>query len=211
GRSIRKLPVLLVVIGISYLFFQIILLSGSRKSVISFGIIVVALMAITMLNNQKKVNFTKLLLYMLFPLIVVSIVGSTLLEGSVVAERFENLEESGGVQENIRFTMYQFGLELFYDNPFFGVGLNNYKEHFFEGMYSHSDYIESLTSTGLLGFLLYQSAYVILLYKSFRLFFSGRIDKDTRFKIGFVLIGVMVLKIIGMGIILYLSPSAMLI
>jgi len=211
GHKVKKIIPLIFIATLSVVFFQIILLSGSRKSVISFGVLVVTLIAITLVNSQKNISFGKLLIYLLPVTIAGVLIAPTLLEGSIVAERFNALEEGGGIEGDIRYTMYQFGLELFYDNPIAGVGLNNYKEFFYTGQYSHSDYVETLASTGLVGFVIYQSAFLVLIFKSLKGFLKKGIDKGSRFNLGLSFSGVVLLKIIAFGIILYTSPSAMLI
>lgn len=211
GHKVKKIIPLIFITALSVIFFQIILLSGSRKSVISFGVLVVTLVTLTIANSQKKISLGKLLGYLIPVAIAGVLVVPVFLEGTIAAERFNALEKSGGVQGDIRFTMYQFGLELFYDNPIVGVGLNNYKEYFYTGQYSHSDYVESLASTGLVGFVIYQSAFLILIFKSLKGFLKKGIDKITRFNLGLSFAGSLLLKIIAFGIILYTSPSAMLI
>jgi len=211
GHKVKKIIPLIFITALSVIFFQIILLSGSRKSVISFGVLVVTLVTITMVNSQKKISLGKLLVYLIPMTIAGVLVVPVFLEGSIVAERFSELAESGGVQGDIRFTMYQFGLELFYDHPIAGVGLNNYKEFFYTGQYSHSDYVESLASTGLVGFVIYQLAFLLLIFKSLKGFLKKGIDKASRFNLGLSFTGGTLLKIIAFGIILYTSSSAMLI
>ena len=107
--------------------------------------------------------------------------------------------------------MYSFGFNLFLENPLFGIGFNNFQEYFYTGQYSHSDYIESLASTGIVGFILYQGSYFVLLLKSFKLFLRSNPNSNYRFYYAFIIITVILLKFIGLSIILYNSPIVMLI
>jgi len=191
-----------------YLFFEAILLSGSRKSALSFAVLVIVVLTVLLINRYKKISLKSLVLPLAILSVVIYFLAPILLAGTVLGDRFQDLEESGGVQSDIRYRMYKFGLELFYDNPVMGVGLNNYREYFYTGQYSHSDYIESLSSTGLVGFILYQLSYLILLVKSMISFLKSK-SKSNRLLNGLVFSGTLVLKIIGFGIILYSSPSAM--
>src|SRR5690606_10390196 len=133
-----------------------------------------------------------------------------IIEGTVLEQRFESLEEKGGIESDIRFHMYKFGLELFTDYPFFGVGLNNYREYFYSGQYSHSDYIESLTSTGFFGFILYQSFFLIAIFRGLKAL-KSLTNRKIRFYVAMSVLTVIVLKVIGLGIILYTSPATMII
>lgn len=193
-----------------YLFFEVILISGSRKSALSFAILLAFGLSIFILNRYKKINLFKLFVSILFLAVIGYFLTPSLIEGTVLGDRFQTLDESGGVESDIRYSMYQFGLELFYDNPIFGIGLNNYRVHFYSGQYSHSDYIESLASTGIVGFVLYQLGYFLLMFKALRSFILSK-TKSERITNGLVFSGVLVLKVIGLGIILYVSPSAMIV
>lgn len=191
-----------------YLFLEVILMSGSRKSALSFAFLIVIVLSVLLMNRYKRVSILSLVILLSIFSVVSYFLAPILLEDTVLGDRFQQLEETGGVQTDIRYTMYKFGLELFYDNPIMGIGLNNYREYFYTGQYSHSDYIESLSSTGLVGFLLYQISYIFLIVKSLNYFLKSK-TKSRRLLFGIVFSGSLVLKVIGFGIILYSSPQAM--
>lgn len=208
-KNVKKYHFLLALF-LLYLFFEVILLSGSRKSALSFVVLLVFVLSVLLVNRYKKVSLKSLVIPLSIFSIISYFLAPMLIENTVLGDRFQDLEDSGGVQSDIRYTMYKFGLKLFYDNPIAGVGLNNYREYFYTGQYSHSDYIESLSSTGLLGFLFYQLSYIFLTVRSLMCFLRAK-SKSKRLLFGVVFLGVLVLKIIGLGIILYTSPSAMIV
>lgn len=191
-------------------FLNVILMSGSRKSLLSFFILICLSLAMFIGNKRRKINIKKVVFGMTILVFLAYYLIPLLLEGTVVGERFLALEEKGGIAEDSRFEMYQFGLNLFLENPLLGVGINNYRYYYPGGMYSHSDYIESLTSTGFFGFILYQLVFILLIIKGTRLIYKIK-DNTVRLYVVMGVLSIIVLKIIGFGIILYTSPSAMLI
>lgn len=59
-----------------------------------------------------------------------------------------------------RMYMISLGLEMFWDRPILGYGLNNYRLFNPWGLYSHNNFVELLFSGGLVGFLLYYLMYL---------------------------------------------------
>lgn len=211
GINKYRILALLIVSVFLIIFFNIILDSGSRKSAISFFVVLSFSIASFLSNRYDRFDIKRIV-------IIVGIIGSIvfllapiLIEGTVLQERFDKQEENGGLEGDIRYKMYTFGYQLFLDNPLFGVGFDNYREYFTSKLYSHSDYIESLTSTGLIGFILYQLPFFIVIARAVKM--SGNLfDKKIRFYAIMSFVGVVVIKVIGLGIILYnTSPSAMII
>ena len=84
-----------------------------------------------------------------------------------LGERFQTtIDEGGDVQ---RFGMYTRGIELFLENPVAGIGFGQFQEVSGFEEYSHSDYIEVLSSTGIVGFVLYFSIFLVLWLRIARL------------------------------------------
>ena len=59
-----------------------------------------------------------------------------------------------------RMYMISLGLEMFWDRPILGYGLNNYRLFNPWGLYSHNNFVELLFSGGLVGFVLYYLMYL---------------------------------------------------
>lgn len=80
---------------------------------------------------------------------------------STILERLESyLSVTGNISDNIRAELIRYGLDLFYENPFLGYGLNNYHLFHWSGVYSHNNYIEVLVSLGIIGFIIYYSVFI---------------------------------------------------
>ena len=81
------------------------------------------------------------------------------MSNTLLGERFQYRHLERG--SSLRLQFYIDGFHMIRYNPILGVGLNNYRAH--TGLfYSHSDYIEVAANTGVVGFVLYFSIYVVL-------------------------------------------------
>lgn len=85
-----------------------------------------------------------------------------------VEKRLSGLESGGG-----RFEIWENSLSLFYDYFIVGSGpftfTSVYEARFGYGIFAHNSFIQVLVETGLIGFVLYFFANLILILQSFRL------------------------------------------
>jgi len=182
----------------------VVLVSGSRKSAIAF-----AIMLYTWVVFARRVVRGPGGVVVSIGMALLVLVASAAWLPDVVADtsvgrRFDQFMEGGGgelgeaIAANPRSSMYVEGLKLFLNYPLFGVGLNNFGVYFYSGQYSHSDLIEPLATTGLPGFLLYESFYLLLILRVRRLLKVVR-DQEQRYRLKMVLLGVMSILVIGLG------------
>lgn len=82
-------------------------------------------------------------------------------------------EDSG--LSNTRNELYKESVDFFIENPVTGLGLLNFRVHSRYGVEVHSDYMQPLVTTGIPGFVLYFSCYLILWFRLSRI---RRISKD---------------------------------
>lgn len=190
--------------------FSLILATGSKKSAVAFFVLLFGFMGLHLSNTQQRISLIRIIVISFISIFSIQYIFPILIEGTVLEQRFIYLEEKGGLTGDVRFLMVTFGWDLFSDNPFFGVGFDNYRHHAPFKMYSHNDFIESLTSTGLIGFVLYQIFWVIILIRTYKLIKIAK-NNENRFYLGMIIIGTITLKVIGLGQILYLQPVAMII
>ena len=65
---------------------------------------------------------------------------------------------------NGRRTIWEEGLEVFFENPIGGVGTGTFQNHIANGKVAHNAYISVLVELGLVGLLLFISIFVLCLY-----------------------------------------------
>lgn len=94
------------------------------------------------------------------------------------------LFQKGGKADSsalLRARYIQVGVSAWKKSPIIGYGINNYRVinlretgHF---TYSHNNYVEILVGIGLIGFILYYSYYIKLLYDYMKIYFKHQTDK----------------------------------
>lgn len=144
------LVITLSVIGIIY--------SGSRKGF--FGILI--FMSLCFFYSHGKKFFKSPIITLTILLIIsgsIYFIMDYVFDNTYLGERFKNIQDHSN---ETRIQLYLGGFKMINDNMVFGVGLDNYRVLVSSGLYSHSDYIEVLTNTGFIGFILYFSIYLIL-------------------------------------------------
>jgi O-antigen ligase len=77
-----------------------------------------------------------------------------------------------------RTTYYQEAFVLFLTNPVAGVGLGNFQIFSVFGSYSHSEYAEALSTTGLVGGFLYFAIYAVFWFRLRRI--QSLANRDER-------------------------------
>ena len=180
GKS-QALAVKLAALAIIVLCIYLILLTGSRKAIA--GIFAVfAIYAYFEVKRLSTLSFKKTLAFIL-PVSALSIVSFTLLINSPHFHRIErilNTYGGDGVGSELgrseldRLYLYREGWRTAMENPVFGVGLQNFSEvelGFFNqqsGTYAHSNYIELLATSGIIGFAIWYIAWIIAFLKMVR-------------------------------------------
>jgi O-antigen ligase len=164
-------------IGLVLIFGRLILSSGSRKGFIGF----MATLFLWFIFSYASQIKERPVAFILGLVVVVSIGAAFYLASreSIVATRFEK-----DVKEDIRLQMYIFGFKLIFSNPILGVGLDHYNILSPFGTYSHSNYIEVFSNTGILGGVPYYLIYPILFFRLWRLS-KYPLKKDERELVAF--------------------------
>lgn len=101
-------------------------------------------------------------------------------------------------KENKRVTFYKEGFAVIKEKPLFGIGLGNFPVVSKYSMYSHSDYIEIASTTGIVGFFLYFSVYVVLWRRLNRVKRIVREDSMS-YDIGLLKASIIVVLLLALG------------
>jgi O-antigen ligase len=184
--------------------------SGSRKSSLAFVFALLCWTAYASSAVQGMRAYLVQIFAVSILLGILAVIMPFVLDNTIVGKRFERFFYKGqgkifeAVKAQDRYDMYVEGTKILLENPLFGVGLDNFKAHSLFKNYSHSDYIEPLTNTGLIGFLLYQSFYAFLLFRSFALLRRVK-DAEIIYRLKMIIISVLTIMIIGLGVPHYTS------
>ncbi|TLS51998.1 O-antigen ligase family protein [Paenibacillus antri] len=99
----------------------------------------------------------------------------------IIQQRFNSIQDDGG---SGRLYLWENALKTFWDNPLFGIGINGTieysTEHYSHEGYVHNTFLEVLSESGIIGFLLYLTFWVSILHCCVRLL---RINSNSKFLI----------------------------
>ena len=161
------------VVKIFYFFSAVImmvaiLLTGSRKS-----FLIIMMPIFYFLYKKQKKHF--LLLIIAAPIMVFcfyELIMNVEIFYEAIGTRVEDMiailsDDTTGGEDTSRLTLINFGLNKFWDNPILGVGINNFRvlsEQIYPGknFYAHNNYVELLVDIGIVGIVIYYSAYYYL-------------------------------------------------
>jgi len=154
-------------------------------------------------NNNSFTNYLKQFFIAGLIIFVVLQIWPYLSEFTIIGKRFNIFIEQGqgsatrAIVAQDRYRFYVYGIKIFFEHPIFGVGLDNFREHYYGGM-SHSDYIAALANTGIIGFILYQSYYIILIKRTVKLI-KTECNPHQLYRLKMILLGVFIIMLLGLG------------
>ncbi|HHU55796.1 MAG TPA: O-antigen ligase family protein [Acholeplasmataceae bacterium] len=185
-----------------FIILPVLFLSGSKKAlfVLLFGILYIFITHKTdkkfILRKSKGILFSIALLYLVYWLL--NNVSAFWHIGQRVNEMFSTFQGQGVSSTDLsRINMIQISIEQFKNAPLMGNGIAHSKVIF--GTYSHNNYVEILMNTGIIGFLTYYSAYLISMYKAYKL---SEDEEELVVILGFILITFLIIE---MGLVSYYS------
>lgn len=151
-----KRSILVVLIG---MFFILALFTGSRKA--SFACLAAICGVLFFAVDTPKKRVRRLFLIACVAFIAIYLIFSVSDIYNVVGKRFDSLflfirgDKSADSSGFIRGDIANQALIVFKNNPILGCGANNFMAHNSYGIYSHNNYLELLSTLGIIGFLLY--------------------------------------------------------
>ncbi len=155
-----------VCIGLVPALVFVIVLSASRKT---FLILLVFAMLWFLLSQRGSVVSLQRRTVALAAMGIIGwITVSSFLPGSTLEQRIDKAERDPQFSSD-RLNLYGIGVDLFMSAPVTGVGLGNFARASGQSQYSHSDYMEILSTTGAVGFVLYFSIYGVVLWRLWHL------------------------------------------
>lgn len=176
----------LVLLGLIGVFSYFIIQTASRKSLLVAAILLAGWF-VWMLPGRFSFKSVAIAGLMAIILLVVGVfVVGYIMEDTYMGHRLQQWSDSGGgnlgegFKENIRYWLYVEGFKMFLAHPITGVGLSQFAHHFYIKMYSHSDYMEPLACTGLVGFLLYHGFALAITLRIVRLL-KSRLPGDVAY------------------------------
>lgn len=141
----------------------LIIASGSRTGFICFGLFVTIWVLLSygkQIFQKPSVALTMIIIFVVFSIFVAYRLKDSTLFERLIQSVYTLKGETGDTSSMERLNMFKTGLGLLFSNPLIGLGLQGFAAHY--GKYSHNNYIEVFTGTGLPGGFLYYSVYLCL-------------------------------------------------
>lgn len=183
------------------LFSYIIVLSGSRKLLISI-IILFLIWALSSLKIAKKeANRSTRDFFIVGILVAVAIIVwffKNFYKDSDQFARFMRLfDDEEDYATETRIKMYQVAFDLWKNNPIFGVGFDQFKFYSWRGDYAHSVYAEVLSCTGVIGCFI---IFAPILYTVHKVLASIRQSKeDIQYRLSICMAALLAELFLGIG------------
>ncbi|MCB9911376.1 MAG: O-antigen ligase family protein [Planctomycetes bacterium] len=155
GRTIR---IALLLLALPLL--EGVVYSASRKAVVLVFVFAAAFLWFC----YRRLVMRRFAVFAGALLLLVALVGfgQYVFQHTLVAQRLSQAAGGGEESAEMRLFLVQEGLRVLAENPVAGVGLGGFAVVNEIGLYSHSEYIEVATSTGLVGLAMYLGLYVSL-------------------------------------------------
>lgn len=147
-----------------------VLLTGSRKAIVSTAIILL-LLPIVVLDNEGKLDTRKFVRYICGGFGICMVIALLLFKVpflyNIAGYRVEAMLGIGTIDEsslNYRNLFIECAKEYFRSSPLIGIGIDNFSQvNIIKGYYAHNNYWELLAGGGVIGCILYYVSYVYLI------------------------------------------------
>ena len=146
-------------------FLYVIILTGSRKTLLS-ALLIVALWVYSLLKTEKGFSNRKISIIAITTLIAVVGVYYGLTR-YITTSSYARLMIIG-TGANSRAELYRDAIEFWKTSPIFGIGFGQYQIWSAYRLYSHSSYAEILSCTGIIGTIIFFGYMLHLLIKLFK-------------------------------------------
>jgi O-antigen ligase len=153
-----------------------IILTGSRKSFMAV-LAYLFLWFISAFKQQLKIQTKNKKILIIFILVIVLVIVRALLWAPFVESVLYSRLTTNGyniADSESRSGMYREAIQFFRDNPLWGIGFNHYRLLSTYRTYSHSTYAEIISTTGVVGTVIYFSAYIVIIYNLLEIFIKKK-------------------------------------
>ncbi|MEK3888435.1 O-antigen ligase family protein [Bacillus sp. FSL K6-3431] len=197
-----KLSTFLLTISLTGMFLYTIALTGSRKGFYAAIILAILWLVFVYKDYWKsyslKNKFGSVILLLAIMSFVILKFWDVFLDSSI----FQRMSAKGiTITDDLeRTTMYQEAFTFFKDNLLFGIGFDHFRLLSSFGTYSHSTYAELISNTGLIGTIIYLTAYLIILYNLINLAIKSKGTTTSKTAISNIILFFIMLAL-GTGVI----------
>lgn len=185
-----------------FVFSVAIVFTASRKTFITLLIFLVLWFFFCLLRESSKRPL--MVIVIIIMLYAFSQLYKFAIEEAFLGERLSWYNSYQDMAKNDRIWMMASAWEFFKENPILGIGLGQFAVLSGFGYFTHSDFFEIISTTGIIGTGLYFSIYIVLWQRLSRLWKYSSSAKQ-KYEINLFRIFIVCLLIIGLGATIFLS------
>lgn len=178
-----------------------ITLTASRKSFMAAILLIVFWLVLVFPKIWNGYSLMKKILSLTFIVVAAGVVFVEFVPSLLESTLYQRLIQGMWITEDVtRMGMYREGMKFFIENPLLGIGFNHYRLLSVYKTYSHSTYVEVLSTTGILGTVIYFSAYLVIIYNLASLYFKTKGTMTSVHSLNYLLL-MFIMLALGTGVI----------
>ena len=168
-RNSKKLMHRIIMYTLLTIFISSTILSASRGGFITTLVFLIFWLIFSNMGLFKKHKLVFVLtILVLFPIIVFAY--DFVMANTFLGERFAyTINSETEVTDEKRIQLYIYAFQIFTENPIWGIGLSQFLVLTDYTAFTHSDYMELLSTTGFVGFSIMMTFYIIVIMKVIKL------------------------------------------
>ena len=143
------------------------LLLTQKRSVIVVLFLILILMIRALKNDKKTIKKIRKLIFMLILIGIILVI----IEPEIV-KVFNRFFVDGELYLSQRDILWNYAIQMFYNKPLFGYGINTYniycndRGYFIGARHAHNIYLQLLAETGIVGFAIFMTAFFVSLIET---------------------------------------------
>lgn len=165
----KKLSHRIIQITLFTVFISSVVLSASRGGFITTLVFLTVWLLLSNLDLFKKNKFVFIvIIIIMYPILI--FLYDFLIVNTFLGERITHtVNTDAEITDEKRVQLYIFAFQVFLNNPVFGIGLSQFLVLTNYSAFTHSEYMELLSTTGIVGFSIMMYFYIIIFLKVWRL------------------------------------------
>lgn len=182
----------------------VVLLTASRKSLLTITLFSALWAYVSMLVGGALGGRIRTAILVVAVLFGFWYVWTAIVPQTHIGTKFRKTLDNPRIDSD-RYSLYEQGWGFVKANPIAGVGLGNFLRATKQREYAHSDYMEPLATTGVVGFVLYMSILLCLFRRLIRIS-RRQSDPNTRYRAGLYIAILVSTMALGIGVPNFLDP-----
>lgn len=198
----KKMSRFILLMGMIGLYIYSILLTGSRKAFLAAMVLILLWFVFIFKNYWMGYSSKNKILSIFILFVILATLMIIFIPDFLESTTYMRLTGKGYslFGDETRSGMYKEAYNFFYNNPFFGIGFDHFRLLSSYGVYSHSTYAEIISTTGIIGTIIYFSAYFSIIYNLIKIYIKKKGNDISIISLQYLVL-MLVMLALGFGVI----------